>query len=146
MLTWDLIKPGMAGRERGMKNKEQGMSLCYSQHKLGNTVFIMKILVTITSFELCGSQLVSAAKAGQKVHTSVMLLATYWLTAAHWSLHWCFQLKIHPVHIRFTPMARDKQLHVLHTSYCSLSPHPYELHGSQKWPELPRKHSNEYGW
>ena len=56
-------------------------------------------------------------------------------------------------------MAHDKQLHVLRTSYRSLSLHPYKLHGSQSdlnciKPAVPivytgnmgsRKHSKEYG-
>ena len=72
-----------------------------------------------------------AAKAERKVHISVILFVAYRLTAAHWSLHWCFQVKLHPVHIWFTPVVHDKQLHLLFISYCSLSPHLYKLHGSQ---------------
>ena len=55
--------------------------------------------------------------------THVMLLVAYWLTASQWSLH--------PVHIWFTPMAHNKQLHLMFISDCSMSQHPHKLHGSQ---------------
>ena len=38
MSLGDPVKPGMAGRERGIRNGEEGMSLCPSRHKPGNTL------------------------------------------------------------------------------------------------------------
>ena len=99
------IQPGMTGREWGIRNGEQGMSLCPSRHKPGNT--LMKILVTTTPFELYRSQCLQPKQNAKYVH--IFNYKLKWIQFSSHSHQWLMTNGC------------------IYISYCSLSPHLYKL-------------------